>query len=128
MRLAPLVAPLLLVIACQGASPAPAQPTPSGPPPAVCPSVTFSCTMPGLGCVEGGADFAAQMRAECGGDSTAADGPCPREGGLGACTMYEGLAPKLHACATLVFAGGSVADAATAQGKCDQFKGTYTAP
>ncbi|MBL8621734.1 MAG: hypothetical protein JNK64_10535 [Myxococcales bacterium] len=128
MRIRALVLTALLLPGCQGASPAPAQPTPTGPPPAVCPSVTFSCTVPGLGCIEGGADFAAQMRAECGGDSVPADGPCPREGGVGACTTYDGLTANLHACATLVFAAGSVPDAAEAQAKCETFKGTYTAP
>lgn len=127
MRRASLVS-LVFVMACKGGSPGAAQPTPSGPPPAVCPSVTFSCTVPGLGCIEGGDDYAAQMRAECAGDSTPADGPCPRDGGLGTCTTYDGLTPTLHACATLAFAAGSVADAATAQAKCEQFKGTYTAP
>jgi hypothetical protein len=90
--------------------------------------VTFSCTLPGLGCIEGGADFAAQVRGECAGEGTPEEGPCARVGSLGTCTMYENLLPKLHACATLVYAVGSFADAAEAQGKCAEFKGTYAAP
>lgn len=131
MRRAGSVVTLGFMIACKGGSPGAAQPTSSGPPPAVCPAVTFACTMPGRGCIEGGDDYAARARGECtaAGGATPSDGACPREATLGTCTMYEGLMPDLHACATLVFAASDgVPDAAAAQAKCEKFKGTYAAP
>ena len=85
--------------------------------------------MPGMGCIEGGADFKAAMGGECAsGGGTPADAACPRTGALGGCESSSGLVPNQNWCGTLWMSPSEklkTADDAKAQ--CAQF-GTFVAP
>jgi hypothetical protein len=96
--------------------------------PAACGAPTFSCVMPGMGCLEGGADLKAAMGAECAsGGGASADAPCTRTGMLGGCLSSSGLTPTQNWCGTLwMSASEKMKTAEDAQAECAKF-GTFVA-
>lgn len=103
-----------------------ATPPPSGPAPAVCPSVTFSCT-DATTCIEGGDDLKAAMGGECEKDHGTVGTKCAPAGYLGSCTVMGKLTPTFSGCGTL-WMKANERTKTTDDGKasCDKFGGTWT--
>lgn len=122
----------VLLAACGGSKPASSSSSSSAAKaggPAACGAVTYSCIMPGMGCLEGGADYKAAMGAECAsGGGTPADAPCARAGMLGGCVSSSGLTATQNWCGTLwMGASEQVKTPADAQAQCAKF-GSFVAP
>ena len=118
---------LLFIAACGSKKSSTSSPS-GGSSPAACGAPSYSCTMPGLGCIEGGADFKAAMGAECAsGDGAGADAPCARDGMVGGCLSSKGLTATQNWCGTLwMSASEKIKTPADAQAQCAKY-GTFVA-
>lgn len=124
IRLRDVLVVLVVAVGCGGgkktAAPAPGTAAPV----AACGAVSYSCTLPGFGCVEGGADLEKAMGAECAsGGGTAAHTACSHAGSLGGCTGSSGLVPNQTWCGTwwMIADGKQLQTPADAQAKCASF-------